>query len=75
MLSVMSTALLLLAWESWEDFIHFELGVESLVGELVELSLVGLHLGDEVDEVLGLLKLLEVLGVNHISKLVFNLDN
>jgi hypothetical protein len=41
----------------------------------MELSLVSLHLSDEVDEVLGLLELVKVLSINNVAKLIFNLDN
>ena len=41
----------------------------------VELLLVALHLLDEVDEVTGLLELLEVLGINHVAKLVLNANH
>ena len=41
----------------------------------MEFSLVGLHLGDEVNEVLGFLELVEVLSINNVAELVLNLDD
>ena len=47
----------------------------ALSWEAVELSFVGLHLGDEVNEVLGFLELVEVLSINNVAELVLNLDD
>ena len=41
----------------------------------VMLGLVGLHLDDEVDEVLWFREELELLGINEVAKLVLNLDD
>ena len=54
---------------------YVELLVNALVWKLVELSLVGLHLHDEVDEVLWLLKTLQVFRLNHVSEVVFDLHD
>ena len=43
--------------------------------ESVELALVGLHLSDEVNEVLGLCEFIQVLSINHIAELIFYLDD
>jgi len=45
------------------------------VRESVELALVGLHLSDEVNEVLGLSEFIQVLSVNHVAELIFYLDD
>ena len=66
---------LLVPWEPGERGVERELDVIVLMRQLVELSLVRLKLGDEVDEVLGFLELVQVLGVNHVAELVFNLDD
>ena len=47
----------------------------ALMGESMELSLVGFKVVDEVYEVLGLGELLKVLCVDHIAKLVFDLNH
>ena len=41
----------------------------------VELLLVALHLLDKVDEVAGLLELLEVLSIDHVAELILNADH
>ena len=66
---------LLVPWEPGERGVERELDVIVLMRQLVELSLVRLKLRDEVDEVLGFLELVQVLGVNHVAELVFNLDD
>lgn len=43
--------------------------------ESVELTLVGFHLSDEVNEVLGLCEFIQVLSINHIAKFIFYLDD
>lgn len=43
--------------------------------ELVELALVGLHLSDEVNEVLGLGEFIEVLSINNVAEFIFNLND
>lgn len=43
--------------------------------ESVELALVGLHLSDEVNEVLGLSEFIQVLSINHVAELIFYLDD
>ena len=63
------------AWKSWEMLLHVEVLVDTLMWESLVLSLVGLHLGNEVHEVLWLLEELQLLGVDKIAKLVLNLDN
>jgi hypothetical protein len=49
--------------------------VNTLSGEVVELVLVSLHLSDEVYEVLGLGELVQVLCINNVSELIFDLDD
>ena len=49
--------------------------MDILMRQSVELALVGLHLGDEVNEVLGLGEFVEVLSINHVAKFIFNLNN
>jgi hypothetical protein len=43
--------------------------------ESVELALVGLHLSDKVNEVLGLSEFIQVLSIDHIAELIFYLDD
>ena len=43
--------------------------------ESVELALVGFHLSNKVYEVLGFSEFIEVFSINHVAKLVLNLDN
>ena len=43
--------------------------------ESVELALVGLHLSDEVNEVLGLSEFIQVLSIDHVAELIFYLDD
>jgi hypothetical protein len=62
-------------WESREGRSEGEVSMDVLVGQLVELGLIGFQVLDEVDEVLGLLELAQVLSVNHISKFIFNLNH
>ena len=71
----MSSLLLLLTWETRESSAEREVSMDALGGEVVELSFVGLHLGDEVNEVLGFLELVEVLSINNVAELVLNLDD
>jgi hypothetical protein len=70
-----SSLLLLLTWETRESSAEREISMDALGGEAVELSLVGLHLGDEVNEVLRFLELVEVLSINNVAELVLNLDD
>jgi hypothetical protein len=46
-----------------------------LMGQLVELVLVSLKLGDEVHEMLGFLEFIQVLCVDHVPELVLDLDD
>ena len=71
----MSSLLLLLTWETRESSAEREVSMDALGGEVVELSFVGLHLGDEVNEVLGFLEFVEVLSINNVAELVLNLDD
>ena len=41
-------------WESWEMLLNVEIFVDTLGWKSAVLSLVGLHLGNEVDEMLWL---------------------
>ena len=41
----------------------------------MELALVGLHLSDEVNEVLGLSEFIQVLSIDHVAELIFYLDD
>ena len=63
------------AWETWEVLFDVEVFVDSMVGKSVVLSLVSLHLRNEVHEVAWLLKQLKLLGVDHISQLILYLDH
>ena len=67
--------LLVATWEPWERITQVELGVNTLVGESMELALVSLKLSDEVHEVLRLRKSIEVLCVDHIPEFVLDLDS
>ena len=67
--------LLLLTWETGEGSAERDVSVDALVRESVELALVGLHLGDEVNEVLGLGEFIQVLSINHVPEFILNLDN
>lgn len=49
--------------------------MDALVRESVELALVGLHLGDEVNEVLGLGEFIQVLSIDDVPEFILNLDN
>ena len=62
------------AWQTREDGVLREVGVDTLVRKSVVLFLIGLHLGNEVDEVLWLREKLELLGIDKIVQLVLNLD-
>lgn len=67
--------LLLLTWETGEGSAERDVSVDALVRESVELALVGLHLGDEVNEVLGLGEFIQVLSIDHVPEFILNLDN
>ena len=67
--------LLLLTWETGEGSAERNISVDALVRESVELALVGLHMGDEVNEVLGLGEFIQVLSINHVPEFILNLDN
>ena len=71
----MSGLLLLLAWETGEGGAERHISVDAFMRESVELALVGLHLSDEVNEVLGLSEFIQVLSINHIAKFIFYLDD
>jgi hypothetical protein len=75
LLGISLLVLLACSGESWEGRSEGEVSVDVLVGQLVELGLVGFQVLDEVDEVLGLLELAQVFSINHISKLIFNLNH
>ena len=63
------------SWHSWEGVGKAESHSLLLVGKAVLLCAVGLHMSDEVDEVAGLNKLAQVLGIDHIAQLVLDLDH
>lgn len=67
--------LLLLTWETGEGSTERDVSVDALVRESVELALVGLHLGDEVNEVLGLGEFIQVLSIDHVPEFILDLDN
>lgn len=67
--------LLLLAWETGEGSAERDVSVDAFVRESVELALVGLHLSDEVNEVLGLSEFIQVLSIDHVAEFILNLDN
>ncbi len=67
--------LLLLTWETGKGSAERNISVDALVRESVELALVGLHLGDKVNEVLGLSEFIQVLSIDHGPEFILNLDN
>ena len=67
--------LLLLAWEAREDFLHLELSMDPFVRQLVEFSLVSLHVLDEVHIVLRLLELAQILSIDNVAEFIFHLDD
>ncbi len=71
----MSGLLLLLTWETGEGSAERHISVDTFMRESVELALVGFHLRDEVNEVLGLGEFIQVLSINHIAKFIFYLDD
>lgn len=71
----MSGLLLLLTWETGEGSTERHVSVDTFMRESVELALVGLHLSDKVNEVLGLCEFIQVLSIDHVAKLIFYLDD
>ncbi len=67
--------LLLLTWETGEGSAERNISVDSLVRESVELALVGLHMGDEVNEVFGLGEFIQVLSIDNVPEFILDLDN
>ena len=53
--------------ETWERFVEVEVGFSVNLGQLIELGFVGFHLLDKVEEVFGLLKLLQVFAVDDVA--------
>lgn len=66
---------LLLAGKAGEGSAEGEFSVDVLGRKSLKLFLVGVHLADEVHEVLRLLKSIQVLSINHEAEFVLNLDN
>ena len=71
----MSSLLLLFTWETRESSSERKVSVDALGRKAIELCLIGFHLGDEVNEMLGLGELVEILGINNVTKLVLNLND
>ena len=61
--------------DTWEGILEAEVPLGIGMGKSVELFLVAFHLLNEVDEMERFLELLEVLGVNHVAKLILNADD
>ena len=60
---------------SREGSFEIELDLSAILGKTVEFRFVSLHMFDKVDEVAGLLELLQVFGVDRVSKLILNADD
>ena len=54
-------------WKSWEMLLDFKVFINALVWKSVMFGLVGLHLCDEVHEMLWLLEQLKLFGVNKVT--------
>ena len=72
---VSSILLFLIAWETGESFSETEIDMDIFMGKLVEFTLIGFQMSDEVNQMLGLSELVQVLSINNISEFIFNLDD
>ena len=61
--------------EAGEQMVLAEVGVDTVGGVSTKLGSVGLHLRDIIHEVSWLGEQLQLLGIDHITELIFNLDN
>ena len=62
------------SWDPWEGSFKANISSGSIERQSIELFLIGFHVFDEVDKVAWLLEELEILSINHVSKLIFDLD-
>ena len=75
MCSVISFTLLGEPWNSWECSLKTNVSLSSINWELVEFLLIGFHVLDEVDKVAWLSEELKILSINHVTKLILNLND
>ena len=61
--------------QAGEGFFKMEMILVVLVRQFVKLGFVGFELLDEVHEVARLLKLLQVLSINHVAELILNTND
>ena len=61
--------------KAWEVLLDLKVFVDTLMWKTRVLSFVSFHLGNEVDEMLWLLEKFKLLGVDQVTKFIFDLDN
>ena len=61
-------------WNAWEGSLEANIGCDILGWQGIEFSLVRLHMLDKVHKVSGLFEELKILGINQVSKIIFDLD-